>query len=353
MLALRPIALFGLLSACAVVAPARASVDRPPQFVVMAFDNCTELERWQELSDFATEMNSGGERVQFTFFVSGVNFIADASRKLYQGPQQSRGASRIGFGGSPEQVHRRVDYVNALHGRGHEIASHAVGHFHGGMWSAADWHQELRSFYDILRNVGPNNRLTDEVRLAFPLTQVAGFRAPYLAKSAELYAALERNGYRYDTSGVGPSNAWPERIDGIWRFNLAMLRIAGSGKSTLSMDYNFFVAHSRAVTDPRRYEIAREQTLATYLNYFKSNYAGNRAPLHIGHHFSAMQGGAYNEALKSFARAVCGLPEVRCVTYARLADFMDRQNPDTLAAFRKGEFARASAPVLNLADLAR
>ena len=180
---------------------------------------------------------------------------------------------------------------------------------------------------------------------------MAGFRAPYLAKSAGLYAALERNGYRYDTSGVGPSDAWPERVDAIWRFNLAMLRIAGSGKNTLSMDYNFFVAHSRAPSPIRGAMKRREQTLATYLNYFKSNYTGNRAPLHIGHHFTAMQGGAYNEALKSFARAVCGLPEVRCVTYAGLAEFMDQQNPETLAAYRKGEFARAGAPALNVASL--
>ena len=130
-----------------------------------------------------------------------------------------------------------------------------------------------------------------------------GFRAPYLAKGPGLYGALKAHGFRYDTSGVGHADAWPERIDGIWRFNLAMLRIQGSGKGTLSMDYNFFVAQSRAADDPRRYEAAREQTLQTYLHYFKINYAGNRAPLHIGHHFTGYQGGAYNEALKSFARA--------------------------------------------------
>jgi len=64
-------------------------------------------------------------------------------------------------------------------------------------------------------------------------------------------------------------------------------------------------------------------------------------------------GGAYNEALKSFARAVCGLPEVRCVTYAKLADFMDQQNADTLAAYRKGDFARAATPALNVAQARR
>ncbi len=342
----------GLLIAHAFVAPAQAGVDRPPQFVVMAFDNCTELERWQELTDFAAQMNSDGDRLHFTFFVSGINFIADASRKVYEGPHQPRGASRINFGGSPEQVRKRVDYVNDLQRAGHEIASHAVGHFNGGAWSAGDWDKEFRAYHEILKNVGPNNGLA-ETKLAFPLTEVIGFRAPYLAKSPGLYAALKNNGFRYDTSGVGQSDAWPERIDGIWRFNLAMLRIAGSGKGTLSMDYNFFVAQSRAANDPRRYEAAREQTLQTYLHYFRVNYAGNRAPLHIGHHFTAYQGGVYNEALKSFARAVCDLPEVRCVSYARLADFMDQQNAETLAAYRKGDFARAATPTLNLAELSR
>jgi hypothetical protein len=330
-------------------APAQAGVDRPPQFIVMAFDNCTELERWQELTDFAAEMNRDGDRLHFTFFISGINFIADASRKVYEGPHQPRGASRINFGGTPEQVRRRVDYVNDLHRSGHEVASHAVGHFNGAGWSAGDWDKEFRSFSEIVKNVGSNNGLP-ESSLAFAPTEVIGFRAPYLAKGAGLYGALRSNGFRYDTSGVGHADDWPERIDGIWRFNLAMLRIAGSGKGTLSMDYNFFVAHSRAVNDPRRYELAREQMLQTYLSYFKANYAGNRAPLHIGHHFSYYQGGAYNEALKSFARTVCGLPEVRCVTYAKLADFMDGQKPEALAAYRKGDFAHAAAPALNVAQ---
>ena len=341
------------LMVCALIAPAQADVDRPPQFVAMAFDNCTELERWQELTDFAADMNRDGERVHFTFFVSGINFIADASRNVYEGPHQRRGTSRINFGGTQQDISRRIDYVNGLHRSGHEIASHAVGHFNGAAWSAADWDKEFRAFGEIVQNVGPNNGSAECRIQAFPLTDVIGFRAPYLAKSAGLYAALKSRGYRYDTSGVGYADAWPDKIDGIWRFNLAVLKIAGSGKGTLSMDYNFFVAQARATNDPRRYGEAREQMLATYLHYFKTNYTGNRAPLHIGHHFTGMQGGAYNEALKSFARAVCGLPEVRCVTYAKLADFMDRQNADTLAAYRKGDFARAGAPALNVAQAGR
>jgi hypothetical protein len=345
------IAALGMLL-LAHAAPAQAGVERPPQFIIIAFDNCTELERWQELSDFAAELNRDGDRIHFTFFVSGINFLADSRRGLYEGPHQRRGYSRINFGGSAEQVRKRVAYVNDLYRNGHEIASHAVGHFNGAAWSAGDWQKEFRAFGDIVDNVAANNGLP-ESKLAFAAADVIGFRAPYLAKGAGLYNALRANGFRYDTSGVGHADAWPEKVDGLWRFNLAMLRIQGLGRGTLSMDYNFFVAQARAAYDPRRYEAAREQMLQTYLHYFKTNYAGNRAPLHIGHHFMNYQGGAYNEALKSFARAVCGLPEVRCVTYAKLADFMDQQTAETLAAYRKGDFARAATPALNVAAVAQ
>src|SRR5262245_65759206 len=110
----------------------------------MAFDNCTELERWQELTDFAAELNRDGDRVHFTFFVSGSNFIADGRRSIYEGPHQRRGYSRISFGGSPEQVRRRVEYVNALYRSGNESASPAVGHFHGAGVAGGGWDKGVR-----------------------------------------------------------------------------------------------------------------------------------------------------------------------------------------------------------------
>ena len=41
------------------------------------------------------------------------------------------------------------------------------------------------------------------------------------------------------------------------------------------------------------------------------------------------------------------------MTYARLANLMEHQNPDTLAAYRRGDFARAATPALNVAEAAR
>ena len=307
---------FGLANSQA--APA---VERPPQFVAIAFDNCTELERWQDWTDFAAELNRDGERVRFTFFVSGINFLSNAKKHLYQGPNQSRGASRINFGGSADDVRKRVAFMNALHRDGHEIASHAVGHFDGRSWGAAAWTSEFNSFDGLLDNVVRNNELVAGEGFAFTPKDIVGFRAPYLAHSPGLYATLAERGFRYDTSGTMPARSWPEKRDGIWRFNLAEIKLAGSGRATLSMDYNFLVAQSGAAPIASRREQFRQQMLDSYLNYFRANYTGNRAPIHIGHHFSDYQNGAYRDALKAFARSVCGLPEVRCVTYKTLADY--------------------------------
>src|SRR5258708_36276591 len=93
----------------------------------MAFDNCTELERWQELTDFAAELNRDGDRVHFTFFVSGSNFIADRRRSIYEGPHQRRRYSRISIVRPARPNRRSPEYSNAPFLIGHRIASEPAG----------------------------------------------------------------------------------------------------------------------------------------------------------------------------------------------------------------------------------
>jgi hypothetical protein len=66
----------------------------------------------------------------------------------------------------------------------------------------------------------------------------------------EFDAALGAHRYIYDTSKTPPAGYWPERQNGIWNFPLAELRIAGTGKRTLSMDYSFYFAQSEGKPDP-------------------------------------------------------------------------------------------------------
>jgi peptidoglycan/xylan/chitin deacetylase (PgdA/CDA1 family) len=333
------------LALASISIPAVAA-ERPPQFIAIAFDNCTELSRWKELSEFAARLNEKGVTVRFTFFVSGINYLANEKRALYQGPHERRGYSNINFGGSAEEVAERVKYINEMHDLGHEIASHAVGHFDGKRWSSADWAQEFGSYSELADHVAGNNDLPASAGLVFPASSIVGFRAPYLSTSAGLYPALKQAGFRYDTSGTMPSDRWPEKRGGLWRFDLAELRLARSRKATLSMDYNFFIAQSLGLDSAARRERDRDEMLETYLAYFKANYSGNRAPIHIGHHFTNYHGGVYNEALLAFAERVCGLPEVQCVTYSKLADFMDGLSAEMLAAYQKGDFPHAPQPVI-------
>ncbi|HKY85332.1 MAG TPA: polysaccharide deacetylase family protein [Pseudorhodoplanes sp.] len=334
------------LIAAVAAAPALAA-DRPPQYIAIAFDNCTELERWKEWSDFAAGMNRDADRVHFTFFVSGANFIADQNKSLYAAPHERRGFSRINFGGTLDDVRSRILFINELHARGHEIASHAVGHFDGRTWSAADWKREFDAFDQAFSQVAANNGLPAEAGFDFPVSEISGFRAPYLAASPGLYATMNGGRFRYHANGGVEPDAWPVKEGKLWRFSLGNIRLAGSRGRTLSMDYNFLVAQSMGLDNPKLRDHYRAQMLDTYLDYFKANYTGNRAPLHIGHHFNDYQRGAYREALKTFARSVCGLPEVRCVSYKMLADILDKQSPDTFAAWQKGDFARAEMPAIS------
>jgi len=323
--------------------PLHASVERPPQFVAISFDNCGELDRWRELSAFLDEAAMRQEQIGFTFFVSGTNFLPDAERRRYRAPGQAPGQSNIGFGGKIENVRERLNFLKRLHSQGSEIASHAVGHFNGRLWSVAEWREEFGSYQQLLTAAAA------DAQMELLWRKIAGFRAPYLGRGPALYAALKTAEFRYDASGVGHASEWPQKLDGVWRFHLAQLRIAGSGRPTLSMDYNFLVAQSGPAGNSKLQDIFGEQMLRTYLDYFQKNFAGNRAPLHIGHHFSPMQGGAYQQALMKFARIVCGLPEVRCVTYGTLADFLDATEVETLRAYQRGDFPRDTVPSTDLA----
>jgi hypothetical protein len=315
---------------------------RPPQFVMFAFDNCTENERWQDLSQFSSEMRELNKDIEFTFFLSGVNFIPDKKRMLYKGPHRNQGASNIGFGGTLEDIKTRSTYAYKLYAEGHELASHAVGHFSGIEWSQDDWVEELQKFKNIIVDNFEFFGFSEVSKMA---SSIVGFRAPYLDRSAGLYPALKSLGYRYDTSYAADYRLWPKKnAYGLWQFPLFELTIVGNGSKSISMDYNFFVRQSKdknnPQNDPENEDKFADEMMQTYLKYFKLNYFGNRAPLSIGHHFFPYQRGVYNRVLKQFARKICDLPEVKCVKYSRLADYLDSLSTKIKDDFQAGRFER-------------
>jgi hypothetical protein len=95
------------------------------------------------------------------------------------------------------------------------------------------------------------------------------------------------------------------------------------------MDYNFYFKQSHAVDTAVRgtplWNQYYNEVLTSYRDYFKQSYQGNHAPLFIGHHFSLWNDGVYWEAMKTFATEVCGLPDVRCLSYKEVMESLQSQ----------------------------
>lgn len=319
------------------------NVARPPQYVVISFDGAGDLTRWQQLTDFVKQTQLP---IHFTFFLSGTNLLTDANKNKYQALNQQPGFSNIPFGGSIDEVKKRVSYINQFYHLGNEFGSHVAGHFDGEKWSANEWDQEFASFNSLFLNFNKNNQLPESIKFDFPLSEFVGFRAPYLSINRDLYTVLNQQHYRYDASGISKRWVWPYKINGIWNFSLVQLTIDSTQLQTISMDYNFYMAQSNAKDDLANATRYQEQMYQTYLKYFLANYTGNRAPIRIGHHFSTFQGNAYNQALLQFVNQICRVPEVRCVSFVELADYMDKLPLQTRVAYQLGHFEHASSPVI-------
>jgi hypothetical protein len=322
-------------------APAVAEAGtRPPQFVVLSFDGAGTTDLWQHWRDVGTR-----DHAHFTFFLSGAYLLTPAQATLYQGPQHRPGVSDIGnlptpLGDDPATyLHDLLGQLSAGYVEGHEIATHFIGHFCApragsvGVWSPADWASEIDQFSGLLTNVNANNQLSAPVTLPFGPAQVVGTRTPCLeGRFDALYPVLARRGFRYDASQSSREGVWPERKDGIWSFPLASVPLAGRKVHVLAMDYNLYVnqSHARDVPPAKAPEV-EAQAYDTFMGYFERAYGSNRAPVSIGAHFTRWNSSAYLNALTRFADDVCRRPEVRCVSYKELADWLDARSAEAKA----------------------
>jgi hypothetical protein len=276
----------------------------------MSFDGSESLLMWEATRNFAREMVKSNKPVNFTYFVSGVYFLSNENKNDYQAPGHRVGESAIQFSRTSQDILKRIDEMLAARSEGHEIASHLNGHYSGSSWSENDWISEIQQFKKFVPEVG-----------------VVGIRTPLLARNENLYKVLPKMGFKYDSSGVGKADVWPVKNNfGTWEIPLVTINIPGINKHTLSMDYNIYLTQTGGKDTLKRntqeWNTGLSQVIAAYRNYFNNNYKGNRAPVIIGHHFSVWNDGLYWEAMKSFAREVCGKPEVRCTTFSELVKYL-------------------------------
>ncbi|MFF9058742.1 hypothetical protein ACIRPQ_23180 [Streptomyces sp. NPDC101213] len=310
---------------------------KPPQFVVFSWDGAGEDSQrlFSHFRKVAKENNA-----TMTYFLSGVYLLPEHKRDLYRPPQHSPGRSDIGFN-DEQGIADTVKQLRLAWLEGNEIGTHFNGHFCGkdggvGEWSVEEWKEEIAQAKQFVKTWKTNTGVAKAAPLPFDYDkELIGARTPCLEGQENFRKAGRELGFRYDTSGVN-NQVWPGKKEGLWDLSMQLVPFPGHSFEQLTMDYNFMVNQSGTATqgDPAKHEYWGDQMRDGLLRGFQRAYDGNRAPLIIGNHFESWNGGTYMRAVEEVVENVCTKEEVRCVSFRQLADWLDAQDPQTLAKLR-------------------
>ncbi|MFC0625899.1 hypothetical protein [Kribbella deserti] len=302
--------------------PARLKNGKPPLFIVVSFDGAGDLALWTHWRTVAKQVDA-----RMTFFLSGTFVYPEAHRKDYKPPYKKPGASDVGFG-DPAKVVPRAAVLRQAIAEGHEIGTHANGHFCGptgiARWNAQMWDYELRAF-DLMVNNGASLAAGKKLAAPFDPKSVKGMRTPCLEGNRAAYRqVMRKRGMLYDASDAGLI-AWPKREQGLWDFPLQSIDLAGTGRTTLTMDYNLWFAQTKAKPAPLAHAPRlKGQVLATYRNALARSRGVGNPPLFLGNHFNRWNNSVYAEALTTFVKETCKQPDVRCVSNIELIHWLEK-----------------------------
>ncbi|MFG2937966.1 hypothetical protein [Streptomyces sp. NPDC048282] len=321
--------------------------EKPPQFVVFSWDGAGEDS--QKLFSHFRKV-SKENNANMTYFLSGVYMLPEEKRDLYRPPQHSPGSSEIGFN-DQQGIADTAKQVRLAWLEGNEIGTHFNGHFCGpdggvGEWSVAEWKSEIAQAKRFVETWKTNTGMKNAAPLPFDYDkELIGARTPCLEGQKNFVKAASQLGFRYDTSGVN-DQVWPKKREGLWDLSMQLVPFPGHTYEQLTMDYNFMVNQSGTSTqgDPDMYDYWGDQMRDGLLQGFNRAYNGNRAPMVIGNHFESWNGGTYMRAIDEVVQDVCNKPEVRCVSFHQLADWLDAQDPKVLAKLRTLNVGEAPRP---------
>jgi peptidoglycan/xylan/chitin deacetylase (PgdA/CDA1 family) len=301
--------------ALSLLIPAAAgAADQPKQLVMISFDGAHDNALWQKSREMAAKNGA-----HFTYFLSCTFLMNQAAKKAYQAPHQKQGKSNVGFAQSDDEIRERLGNIWHAHLEGHDISSHACGHFDGRQWSEADWAAEYATFHATLKNAWKGVDLEEPKGWQDLVDRgIHGFRAPYLSATAgaDMISAEKKAGFSYDASLVTKGPAMPVEEGGIIRFGLPLIPEGPREKPVIGMDYNLFVRHSNGEEDKADTREFEDRAYAAFNEAFDKQYSGNRIPLQLGFHFVEMNGGAYWRALDRLVSDVCHRQDVACVSYS-------------------------------------
>ncbi|MEV5382508.1 hypothetical protein [Streptomyces sp. NPDC052721] len=314
----------------------------PPQFVIFSWDGAGEVGNglFPRFLDLAKEHGAS-----MTFFLSGLYLLPESKKRLYEPPNNPRGASDIGYL-TDEHIKATLTNVRRAWLEGHEIGTHFNGHFCAGTgtvgnWTPQQWESEIRQAKAFVKEWRTNTGWTDLPALPFDYDkELVGGRTPCLLGQNNLLPTARKLGWRYDASSPGGRQVWPEKKLGIWDLPLQQIPFPGRSFEVLSMDYNMLANQSLNSTKAPAYNYPgwRKQSAQAYIQGFQRAYETNRAPFFVGNHFEQWNGGIYmdsvEEAFKHIAREKEKGADVRLVSFRQFVDWMDVQKPEVLAKLR-------------------
>ncbi len=314
----------------------------PPQFVVFSWDGAGEVGNglFPRFLEIAREHDA-----RMTFFLSGLYLLPESKKRLYDPPNNPRGASDIGYL-TDDHVRQTLKCVRQAWLDGHEIGTHFNGHFCAGSgsverWTPAQWRSELDQAKSFVKQWRTNTGWTDLPSLPFDYDkELIGARTPCLLGQRNLLPTARQLGWRYDASSPGGRQVWPRKRQGIWDLPLQQLPFPGRSFEVLSMDYNILANQSINSTNApaHNYPAWRTQATNTYIQGFKRAYETNRAPLFVGNHFEEWNGGIYMDAVEKALKFIAAEREkgedVRLVSFRQFVDWLDAQQPEVLDKLR-------------------
>lgn len=187
---------------------------------------------------------------------------------------------------------------------GHEMGNHTHSHTDGGHdgsnFTQAQWEQEIVSTQDwLIKPYDPNETQPDDTKgPGLPLSELIGFRTPFLDYNNNLFPVLKKHGFVYDTSIEegwddnfnGTNNPWPYTMNngtptvrvnrpavgnypGLWQLPTNVFEKPEGGKM-VGFDTNMWVGRS----------MSKQQVLEILKHNLHLRLEGNRSPLLIGAH---------------------------------------------------------------------
>ncbi|MET7681223.1 hypothetical protein [Streptomyces sp. NPDC005423] len=314
----------------------------PPQFVIFSWDGAGEVGTglFPRFLDLAKEHGAS-----MTFFLSGLYLLPESKKRLYNPPNNPRGASDIGYL-TDAHVKATLTNIGRAWLEGHEIGTHFNGHFcsgHGtvGNWTPQQWRSEIEQAKSFVKEWRTNTGWTDLPALPFDYDkELVGSRTPCLLGQNNLLPTARSLGWRYDASSPGGRQVWPGKKLGVWDFPLQQVPFPGHSFEVLSMDYNMLANQSVNSTNAPAYNYPhwRTQSAQAYISGFQRAYESNRAPFFVGNHFEHWNGGIYmdavEQAFKHMAREKEKGADVRMVSFRQFTDWIDVQKPEVLAKLR-------------------